>query len=208
MENYKIYKKLLDIKKSKCGGGLVLFKNPNIVYLHLSKTAGTTIYKVLKSNATEIAVNEKSIKEVSENFDDWFSFIVVRNIFTKILSQYNHEYNNNLHNYDFDTWMNLVNDRQIIGNTDGFCSDYSDIYNELDQKSFCTIDEKEWLSHIGHFESLGDTFNILEKKLNKKINWPHLNPTNYKKTNLSKEQNELVSRRFKKDIEYFGFAHD
>lgn len=200
----KIYNKLLEIKKSG-GAGIHIFENPKIIYLHLSKCAGTTIHKTLLTACREVQVD---LKEVAENFDQYFSFTVVRNTYSKVLSEYNHEINSNLHGMKFDKWLDTVCKRIRIDGKGGCFADYSNQYNELDQKSFCVIEDQPYLSYVGRFENLNDVFDTLNQKTGGKMSFPKLNPTNYKKTEMSPEQVELIEERFKDDIEYFGFTND
>lgn len=202
--NEKIYNKLLEIKKSG-GAGIHIFENPKIVYLHMSKCAGTTIHKTLLTTCKEVYVD---LKDVAENFDEYFSFTVVRNIYSKVLSEYNHEINSNLHNMNFDTWLDFVCKRMRIDGKGGCFADYSNQYNELDQKSFCVVEDQPYLSYVGRFENLNDVFDVLNKKTGEKMIFPKLNPTKYKKAEMRSDQINLIKERFKDDIEYFGFTND
>lgn len=200
----KIYNKLLEIKKSG-GAGIHIFENPKIVYLHLSKCAGTTIHKTLLTTCKEVYVD---LKDVAENFEEYFSFTVVRNIYSKVLSEYNHEVNSNIHNMNFDSWLDFVCKRMRIDGNGGCFADYSNQYNELDQKSFCVIEDQPYLSYVGRFENLNDVFDVLNKKTGENMIFPKLNPTKYKKTEMRSDQINLIKERFKDDIEYFGFTYD
>lgn len=204
MTNTELYDKFLAMKNSG-GVGIHVFKNPNIIYLHLSKCAGTTIYKTLVSACQEVPLD---IKEISENFDKYFSFTVVRNTYSKVLSEYNHEINSNLHTMNLDEWLESVCNRKRIDGRAGCFADYSNEYNELDQKSFCDMDGKDYLSYVGRFENLNEVFSVLNDKVGGKLNFPVLNTTNYRKREMSAEQVELIEERFKEDIEYFGFTND
>ena len=201
----KIYKKLTTIRNSQ-GAGIHLYENANILFLHLSKCAGTSISKKLSSHFKEVPTEQIDFKQVSDNFDKYFSFTIVRNIYTKIVSQYNYELQSNLHAMNFDSWLENVSKKvRIQGNNNCF-SDYSNEYNELSQKPFCLLDGQEYLSHVGRFEDLNTTANLLSKKTAVDISFPMLNKTNYKIKNVPDNQIKIIEDTFKEEIRYFGFT--
>lgn len=199
----QILEKLLRIYNSG-GAGLSIFGDPKIIYIHLSKCAGTTIHKTLLKNFNEIDNSKINFEELAENFDQYFSFTVVRNTYSKVLSQYNHEKNAKMHSHDLDSWLKIVSDKKIINGPNKDFSDYSNEYNELNQKIFCTIDGKNYLNYVGRFENIDETF----KKLNDQFgikNFPLLNPTIYRVNEINLKQTNLIKKIFKPDIEYFKF---
>ena len=200
--NNKIYQKLFEIKESG-GAGLHIFENPKIIFIHQSKCAGTSIYKSLTSTCNE--VTNIPLKDVAKNFHQYFSFTIVRNVYTKVLSEYNHEINSKLHNLNFNDWLDKVCKRIRIEGNNGCFADYSNRYNELDQKPFCVIDGRQYLSYVGSFENLHDMLDVFIEKTGLNFNLPKLNPTAYNKTGMTHDQINLIKERFKDDIEYFGF---
>ena len=214
MENKKkIYNKLIDIKRSG-GCGMHIFFEPNILYIHLSKCAGTSIYNLLKTEFknSEKENTEENIKYVADNFDNFFSFVIVRNIYDKVLSEYNHEKNGGMHDLSLDCWLNAVASKKCIkskkGRTASF-ADYNNKYNELDQKEFVVLDEgSSYLSFIGSFENLNEDIKIIKKKLNMKNSLPFLNKTKYNTSKLTKEQIEVVKDRFREDISFFKWREN
>lgn len=203
----KIYKKLSEIQSSG-GCGIHVFDDPKIIYIHLSKCAGTTIHKALTSKLKEVPRQEVNLQEIANNFDEYFSFTVVRNTYSKVLSEYNHEVNSNLHTMDFDEWLESVCNRKRIDGRVGCFADYSNKYNELDQKPFCVIEGQPYLSYIGRFKNLNDVFDRLREKAGGKITFAKLNPTSYNKIKMTSNQIQLIEERFREDIEYFGFKND
>ncbi len=108
-----------------------------------------------------------------------------------------------MHSFDFDSWLKIVSENKIIEGPNN-CSDYSKEYNELSQKIFTTINGINFLTYVGRFENMKQTFLLLNKKFNiKKI--PLANPSFYSYKKLSNNQIIIISKIFQSDIEYFKF---
>jgi len=197
-----ILNKLLDIYNSNACG-FHLYEEPKIIFIHLSKCGGTSIHKVLSESYRETDRNKINLEKLAEDFYNYFSFAVVRNIYSKALSQYNHEVYQKMHSYDFDAWLKIVSENKVI-ECPNCRSDYSNAYNELSQKIFTTIDGINFLTYVGRFENMKQTFSLLNKKFNvKKI--PLANPSFYSYKRLSNNQIFIISKLFQSDIEYFKF---
>ncbi len=73
----------------------MLIQNPNIIFIHIGKTAGTSIENCIKNKYK--CYNHSAIEQHSSiidyqqrvNLDNYFKFVVVRNPYTRLWSQYN-----------------------------------------------------------------------------------------------------------------------
>jgi hypothetical protein len=113
---------------------LLISPSKKILFLHIPRTAGSSIYDTLKAvcpDSTDFQKNltyqyikkshganlftidhhidqtslKKIINTAGLNLDDYFEFTIVRNPYERLLSQYN--YTSNRQNLDFDTFLDL-----------------------------------------------------------------------------------------------------
>ena len=108
-----------------------------------------------------------------------------------------------MHSFDFDAWLKIVSENKIIEGPNN-CSDYSKEYNELSQKIFTTINGINFLTYVGRFENMKQTFSLLHEKFNVK-NIPLANPSFYSYKKLSNKQLFIIGKLFQSEIEYFKF---
>ncbi len=108
-----------------------------------------------------------------------------------------------MHSFDFDSWLKIVSENKIIEGPNN-CSDYSKEYNELSQKIFTTINGINFLTYVGRFENMQQTFSLLHEKFNIK-NIPLANPSFYSYKKLSNNHLSIIGKLFQSEIEYFKF---
>lgn len=77
------------------GKGIEMTYNTNtkVLFIHIPKTAGTSIKKILSLNGfvhDAVHADYKMAKEKIENYNEYFKFSSVRNPFSRMVSWYNH----------------------------------------------------------------------------------------------------------------------
>ena len=145
-------------------------------FVHIPKTAGTSISYVLNQYpTTESLVSHESIRYIS-HLKDYFIFSFVRNPFTRTVSAYFHtkrKYNKEM---SFEHFLKNTNVNELW---------------MLPQNYFLTTDDDTTkLSFLGKYENLQKDTSLLFSKLqiNKKI--PHLNKNSiYEKHPNLKQEN-------------------
>ena len=205
----RIYQKLLEMKNSG-GCGMHYFPDQNLFFLHLSKTGGTSIHKTLIKYFSEVELTEKRLIELSNTWIDTKSLVVIRNIYTKIISEYNHIYKNGYKPGSFNRYLKTIkNEKKIQHPTnEGAFSDFGNKYNELSQKVFITLNESIFFNNVINFENFESDLKTFYKKIkiDEKEAIKKLNVNNEKIfTELNKKQKEKVYQIFKDDIDYFGW---
>lgn len=165
-------------------------------FVHIPKTAGSTIAKLFKDNNKLVGQYDKRIKyprtnikcskwhipakyNDSVNFKDYVTFVVVRNPYDRIISEYNYisdkdvqKYNSNINNFILsvlkDDDKKYINDCHFIPQTEY-------IYDSFNNK----------VQYILYFESLIDDFNNLSKKERLGFTMKKSNHENKKKRNAT-----------------------
>lgn len=208
MNSSSIYDKIVEMNASH-GCGIHIFFEPNIFYIHTSKTGGTSIHKMLKNNfkSKEQKNNNKTFRYVADNWDIFFSFIFVRNIFDKIVSEF-HQERKGLHNLDFDSWLSKVLNRQTITHplNRSFFADFSNQYNEINQVPFVLLKGELYLKYIGKFESFDKDVQYIKNCLKIQNSIEFENKTKNEKHKMNKDQISLISKHFANEIAYFNFT--
>jgi len=197
--------------------GLVLSSKNKFIYFKNTKTAGTSIYRrVLPKTIDDLMGSSlKGSKEkytnwleelTDEKLNEYFKFTFVRNPWDRMVSIYSY-------------FKNL---QTFLDSNPGFprnCDFYMFIKNKL--YNFDDVIEKHsnqqyWHTHfngeqfidfVGRFESIEEDWAFVANKINVSKKLPHSNSSkhdNYQ-TYYNDETIELVAKKYKKDIEYFGY---
>jgi len=183
-------------------------KEHKCIFVHIPKTGGTSI-----TNALNIKHhNHKMAKELKQENDDWndyFSFSVVRNPWDRMVSLYFYYKNNNEYsNYK------IKND---------IPSTFSDFIYEFNEKkrNWYTIfyqQQADWLyddeqnllvNQICRFENYKEDVEKIFKKLNikKKLLHERRSVHEHYKTYYNEETINIVKNLFEKDIILFGYEY-
>ena len=175
-------------------------------FIHIPKTGGTSITKLLKDHDdTEIITGHDSIRRF-ENLKNFFIFTMVRNPFTRIQSAYHHGIRINQFNYTFAEFLKKSNqlDLWLLPQT----------YFTNSGKT-----EKNKISYIGKYENYENDvktiFKLIDIKI-KKIPHENRNPLYDKHPNLNQEKyykhlyteewmKDLVRERYKDDFKQFNY---
>lgn len=191
-------------------------RNKKALFIHIPKTAGTSIEKFFNMQNKNCFFQRKHIhkingirfcsqhlryvdmKERLDNIDDYFSFSFVRNPYDRMVSEFFYRGGNKKHK-NINKWVKKFINR----NDEDHC---------LAQYEFiCDENDNILVDFLGSFENLNEDFSKLADKLNlKKKKLPHERKTNVRKNKnydeyLNEESKELIYERYKKDFELFGY---
>lgn len=185
---------------------------PNVIFVHITKTGGTSLRAALKFNRPNKDLGLKKhqtsrqIIELigQEKWDQSFKFCFVRNPWDRMVSLYNYmkkmkrSYFVKNPNASFDFWL-------------------SGHLHKSKHKGLGKLTQTEWISdqqgniivdYIGCFERLQEDFNIISSKLGFANELKHKNKGEYSKHYrewYSQKNMELVAEYFKDDIINFGY---
>lgn len=189
-----------------------------IIFVHINKTAGTSIHKILEKMQTPCPGKhhtiEKYHKLADENhgFENYFKFTFVRNSWDRFLSLYKYRVK--------------TEHPTLAGNPLSFKEWVKNIYNKNPKyykvngpymQRFMLSEQLDWITDangsinidfIGRFEKIQDDFNIVCDKIGiPRQELPHKNKTEHKHYTeyYDDETRELAAEKYKKDIEYFGY---
>ena len=200
------------------------YKNP--IFIHIAKTGGGSISKVVRDCGIMIdPLNQKPIKESWSNeeycldhfknfnlhsFD--FSFGFVRNSYARVVSAFFTPWVNDLANErkDFDKYdfLRFIHEMVLNEKNNTFFK-WSHVMPFFDERSkLFDSDGNQRVSFIGHFENLQQDFDIACDKIGlDKHSLPHVHKSKHKHYSeyYTEEAIDIVSKFYKKDIEYFGY---
>ena len=189
--------------------GLLINRTHKWVYIHIPKTGGTSISHILnKVTGTESIATHGSIIEVKDNISDYFKFTMVRNPFTRFLSEYFHQIRNNQTNKNFEYYIKSVDTKEL---------------HLISQSYYVTtpLDKTKELTCILKYENYINEVNSLFKKININESIPHLNknPIYDIHPNLKQQQyynsfyteawmKDWIRERYQDDFKIFNYDMD
>jgi len=184
-------------------------KEHKCIFVHIPKTGGTSIIKALDMKRT----THKTAKELKEEYDEWddfFSFSIVRNPWDRMVSIYFH--------------FKRVNEKPIIKKKVDIPSTFSDFIYEFNEKKikFNTIlyqQQADWIyddnqnllvNQIYKFENYSDEVEKIFNKLGIKKKLTHERRTIHEhySTYYAEETINIVKNLFEKDIILFGYEYE
>lgn len=187
---------------------LIKGRNGYYIFIHINKTAGTSISTALDFSIKQHFTAKEIIDLIGE--DKWrraFKFTFVRNPFSKVISHYHYRIETNQtqmksKKIDFKTWL-----KKTYG-------EEKDPFYYDNPKMF--LPQCEWLKNhndlididfIGKFENLENDFREVQSKLglNKKL--PAMNKTkrDHYKNYHDQETIEIINNWFFEDLERFDY---
>jgi hypothetical protein len=202
---YINYKKL----RYKDSYPIIKVNNKNVVFVHILKTAGTSLINAIDQDfKLHLPVTEIIRRVGDDNFKQAFSFSFVRNPWDKVYSHYKYNIKTNQHlmksnSISFNVWV-----KKCFGEE----KDYFYYHRQIQ-----FTDQLTWLKNvkgeiavdfIGKFETIDKDFNFIEKELQLKNGLPHLNKTlsvDYREQ-YNQESCDLIAKVFKADIDYFNYS--
>tara|TARA_B100000963_G_C22489808_1_gene608725 strand:- start:156 stop:725 length:570 start_codon:yes stop_codon:yes gene_type:complete len=172
-------------------------------YVHIPKTGGTTIKKLLKGVDGNVSLTNHS-PITSINNEDIFTFTFVRNPFTRFMSLYYHE-------------CRKVKDTIQLNK---FVENVTDNYFLYMPQSYYINEDKSNLSFIGKYESFINDLNLVLNKFDIQNKIPHLNRNpiynKHPQLNSDKYYSQILSQekwavewireRYKDDFKIFNYG--
>lgn len=181
-------------------------KFDNFVFIHINKTAGSSIEKALNLPFEHKTALEK-IEEIGrKRWDEKLTFTIVRNPWDKVVSHYHYRVKTNQTNLR----VNPIGFKEWVKLTYG----YQDAYYYNNPKMF--MPQTLWISdendeiivdEIVHFENLESEFNKVLKRIGKNAPLTHVKKSkrgNYREY-YDSDSIEIIRNWFKRDIEIFGY---
>jgi len=205
ISGFKIFlSKILHIKPLPLRQG----KNGPFIFIHINKTAGTSI-----GNAIGLPIkHHQTAREVIARIgkDKWnkaYKFTLVRNPWDKVVSHYEYRRKRNKtemasRDIEFAEWV-----RKTYGHE-------KDPFYYNNPKAFQP--QVEWLrddegkisvDFIGKFETINEDFNKIKNVIGIETELPHLNASKRAsyQSYYDDETREIVAEWFREDIEVFGY---
>ena len=183
----------------------------SFVFIHINKTAGTSIAKAIglprKSHLTAIEVIDIIGRD---QWDKAFKFAVVRNPWAKVYSHYKYRIKTNQNKMgqqpvEFNNWVAKTYGPEKDPN-------YYDIPKMFQPQVDWLIDHqgKMDIDLILKFETLAEDYEVLRKKIGVDEPLPHLNKTQKTdyRAQYSEASKEIIANWFKDDIALFGYRFD
>jgi len=204
LEMNRLLYKIFHIKPSPLRQGV----NGPFVFVHINKTAGTSIGNAIGLPVKDHLTAREIIARIGK--DRWntaFKFTLVRNPWDKVVSHYEYRRKKDKtkiasHGISFHEWVKLT----YGDNRDSF------YFNNL--KSFQP--QVDWLKDdngkinidfTGKFESIYADFDHIKQVIGVNAQLPHLNASNRAmyQDYYNNETREIVGQWFHEDIELFGY---
>lgn len=198
----------------------LILEQRHILFLHIEKNAGTSITNWLDNfasthNDKTYLIHHRHVewKKLPSPYNSYWTFCVVRNPWSRLVSRYN---------YDVSTYLQ----KYLAGEGDYFLKVYEKLrkgfayWIKNDVYTLPYVEHRmKWQNQVEIFEGCND-INILKyeniqedfKLLQNKLKWfeplPHANATiecDYK-SYYTDELIDIVAKKYCKDIEMFGYT--
>lgn len=199
------------------------------IFIHISKCAGMSITEILNPYIEEIehnnilwknANNHSKYSEfeslLKEKIKKYFVFSFVRNPFDRTISLYHHWRKSKATNAD-----NICIDGLNITEATWKLKDFNEWVHFINQNYASRHMEPQltWLNnnnnnipsnlYVGKVENINEDIKFILNKLNIKItNIPKINITehNHYKDEYDSKSIEIITKRFKEDLDYFNYS--
>lgn len=184
---------------------LLINKTQRWGFIHIPKTGGTSITKILENQPDTQRVTGHDTARRFENPKELFIFTFVRNPFTRLVSAYFHGLRKGEHNYNFEEYIKKSNGKGL---------------HLRPQTVYINSNNKEKsISYIGKYENFETDLKFVLNKLdikNYKIPHDNRNPIYDKHPNLNQEKyykyfyteewmKDWVRERYKDDFKQFNY---
>lgn len=190
------------IKHLKHHHRTVISHDKKFVWFWNSKVGGTTIRDILEKNDPNAARDSYLRYKL---YPDYFKFCFVRNPWDRVVSCYENKVVKRSYKplkecyyKDFEYFVNFL-DRQNL--------ERADRHIKL-QTSAIPLKEVDF---IGRLENFDEDFSYVLKRLNfQNTDYEHKNPSSHKhySTYYTPRTQEIIGRKYKADIEYFGYTFE
>lgn len=188
------------------------YKNSDVIFIHIPKSAGSSIAKMLYGQTIDHMSADFFQRANASEFNKKTSFAIVRDPWERALSAYNFLSQGgtdlvpveNKKKYEkYNTFEAFVNEYLI----ENFNSNLDYVLRE--QHKFIYRDDECLVEHLGKLESLHETIAWLESKTGKKYTVPKYNAS---KSKPSDEGNQytpklinIIGDLYEKDIRILGY---
>ena len=196
---------------------MVFFRELKCIFIHIPKTAGTSIEQFLKDNKNEIEYlgvrNNRSLqhltalelsKEIPYVFKIYYKFSFVRNPYDRLLSVYywtpipNVGYKYGKTKAEFLNFVtNLIKNKRFFNNVyvDHFAPQYLFLYGN----------RKLLVDEVFKYEKLDESVKYLKEKFGINNELPILNKSKTKKEDWNERQKERIYKLYMTDFIIFGY---
>jgi hypothetical protein len=198
---------------------MVICHNKRCIFIHIPKTAGTSIEQFIKDNNNNPIIllgvkngrsmHHYSALEIKSLFPDIFSkyykFSFVRNPYDRLLSEY---YWCKIPNVGFKYGKTKLEFLYYVSNVIKQKSYFKNIFNDhfIPQYMFVYNTNNELLvNHLFKYEDLDIAIEFIKKKININKSLDKLNKTNTEKTEWSNIEKEIIYSLYEKDFLYFQY---
>ena len=187
------------------------------IFIHIPRCAGTFIELAIdKRDWWNVDYKKKHLSAIrakelyKEYWDDYFKFAFIRNPWSLEVSWYfwkkqflkNLTFKEFIKNEDLNKTVKLsseFDDKKLFNIFPNLtnCFDYLQINDEIE------------VDFVGRFENLKEHLSLISKKLNiSKVNLGPVNKTDHQdfKKYYDDETREIIGKRYKKDINFFGYT--
>lgn len=178
-------------------------------FIHINKTAGSSIEKALNVPFEHASASVKKAELGEAEWQRRFTFSVVRNPWDKVVSHYAYRVKTNQHgmgdgSVSFAQWVH-------------WCFEQKDPHYRDRELMFwpqadwlCDENGELLVDHVYRFENLEAAFADLTKRLNLSTELPHLKPSQRKayQSYYDQQTRDIVASHFAQDIKRFGYRFD
>ena len=181
------------------------------VFIHIPKTAGTSIESLFINNAhiKDVPGKHNMVRDIGSEFlKKYFSFTFVRNPWSRMVSYYEFRIKRSFDMYNhgdsFKKWISFLHSSDVK-RIDAYQfnlaikNQYEFLINKSNEIS---------VDFIGKFENLQEDFNTICDKIGIPYQeLPHENKSKHKHYTeyYDDETRSIVAEKYAKDIEYFGY---
>lgn len=200
-------------------------------FIHVQKNAGISISKVISDNvddAQRVVSRHARVRDVvptlgADEWKDLYTFAVVRNPWDRLVSWYS-MITQRSPRYDPFFWKRPRLWRYAVNNSHDFKSFIKNcdavVMDRGVEKSFAfdqlsyieEVEGKIGVKYVARFENISDDLSHIWQTLNINMSEPpRLNASRRQRdyrSHFDDETAEIVARRFKRDIEEFGYSFD
>lgn len=209
---------------------MVISHSKKFLFVHIQKTAGRSFEAVLKENIPDLksfmGTHDHALwakEQLEEQWSDYYKVAFVRNPWDRLVSWYTmiqEKGRKTLYKRIFGMRKYNHLTQYVLSNSNSFeeflynCVDTIDdidgkksiLYNQLD---YITDEDGSLIvDFVGRFENLNKDTDTVFKTLGlENVTLPHKNSSKHKnyRSYYSEETKKLVSQRFERDIEFFGY---
>tara|TARA_Y100000361_G_scaffold126733_1_gene120856 strand:+ start:20103 stop:20756 length:654 start_codon:yes stop_codon:yes gene_type:complete len=198
----------------------MLSENPKFIFIHIPKTAGTSIESYLRLLQKGDCKKHMTIKDyensLGDSMSEYFKFTVIRNPWDRMVSYWKYRQGKHWAPIDgtinnFNVWLKFITALDL-NNLDGSTStsNISDFRMGIDSQYNSLISSIGKMDvQLINFDNLQADFNQICDQIGiSRYELPHINKTNRKhySTYYDEETKDIISQKYSDDIKHFGFT--